>query len=447
MSLKDILKEKDNLILTQNLDSLHSYDIAEHFLDLDKEEKETLINNISKEKFAEILTYLDDLDAAEVLIDLDDSSIKEIIDNLDLDDAVDIILEMDSKEQEEIISLFDEEEKEKVESLLKYEEFETGAHMSSSFVSVNINDEIKIATKKLIKEAPEAESIKTIFVIDEKHKYQGTIALKKLLTTKSPAYVKDILEHTKAANDKQDIEDTVNEIRNFGYFEMPVINNDGTLLGMITVDDALDIYHEEQVENYEKLALLPDQSIEETFTKTAFHRLPWLLILLVLTVPIALVTSGFEELLTHMVILMVFQPLILDSAGNVATQTLAVMLKLIADNKKTIKKNTKREILSGMINGFFIGLIAAILAFFMAKINTSLVDNAASELEMAMIIGLSLWLVIILAPVIAIIIPLLLKKIKIDPAVASGPLITTIVDVLALLIYLGLASLMLGGKL
>ena len=444
--LEELLKELDLKKLRDNLDEMHSYDIASAFLSLSEDDQDRLIKNITNEKLAEVISYLDNDDAAILLQELDNKKIKEVVENLEPDDAADILLELEEEHQDDILELLDEEVSEQVEALLGYDEDETGAHMTSNLITLSIEDEVKQATKKVIKEASEVESINTLFIVDEDQKYIGTISLKRLLTTKSPAYVKDLYEITPSAIDKNNIEETVNDIRDYGIYEMPVVDASGVLLGMITLDDALDVHHEKSLEDYEKLAMLPDSDIERTVIKTAFHRLPWLLILLSLTIPIAFVTSSFEALLAQMVILMVFQPLILDASGDVATQTLAVVLQLITNNSKEIKKNAAKEIVTGIMNGFFIGLIAALASFIMANINSSLVTKV-SPLEMGLIIGLSLWMSVILSSVIALTVPLVLKKAKADPAVASGPFITAIIDVLSLLIYLGLASFMVGGTL
>ncbi|MDX9691894.1 MAG: magnesium transporter, partial [Acholeplasmataceae bacterium] len=210
---------------------------------------------------------------------------------------------------------------------------------------------------------------------------------------------------------------------------------------MVTFDDALDIYQEESQEDFERLAALPE-TLDQGVVKTAFHRLPWLITLLLISIPIALVTSLFEETLALVAILIVFQPLILGSAGNVATQTLAVTLKMFSTNEKGFLNNAIKEIITGIFNGLVIGLVAFIVTIVFAYLNTSLTEN---PLLIAFVVGLSLWLTVIIAPIVAILIPLTLRTLKLDPAVASGPFITTVIDVAALFIYFGLATLFLGG--
>ena len=442
--LEELLKELDLEKLHQELEEIHAFDLAEAFSALSEADQDKLVANLSSEKLAEMMSYLEENDAAEILQELDDETIKEVVENLEPDDAADILNEMEEDEQDEILELLDKEDKEALEDLLEYEEDETGAYMTSDFISLSLDDEVKIATKKVIKEAPDVESINTLFVVDSNDLYVGTISLKRLLTSKSPTSIRDLYEMTPAALDKSNVEDTVNDIKDNGIYEMPVINANGVLLGMITLDDALDIHHEKSIEDYEKLAMLPDSDIERNIIKTAFHRLPWLAALMVLTLPIAMVTSQFQHLIAQIIILMFFQPLILDASGDVATQTLAVVLQLITNNSKHIKKNAVKEIFTGILNGLAIGIIAGIASFIFALIDGSL-PNGVTPLEMGLIIGGALWLSVICAAFIALIVPIILRAVKADPAVASGPFITAIIDVLSLLIYLGLAALAIGG--
>jgi magnesium transporter len=241
--------------------------------------------------------------------------------------------------------------------------------------------------------------------------------------------------------DTDPITDTIFKIRNYAIYEIPVVNHQQELLGMVTLDDALDIYEEEAQEDFEKLSALPE-TIEQNTFKTAMHRIPWLLMLLVISIPISLVTSLFEEVLTTVAILIIFQPLISGSAGNVATQTLAVTLKMFAKNEQGVLKNSYREIFTGMINGFVIGLVAFLVTYVFTSMNQQLTDI---PLKIAFVVGLSLWLTVLIAPIIAVLVPITLKKLKLDPAVASGPFITTLIDISAISLYFGLATILLGG--
>lgn len=437
--LKELILNNDKKILKEYLDDIHAHDLSELFVELTPEERQKVYTLINNEKLAEVVSYMEADDAAEILVEFDLEKQKELVEMMEPDDAADIIQELEDEEQEELISILGEESD--IVQLISYDEDETGSAMTSLFVVITPEMDVKQATKKVIKEAADVESINTIFVTDENHHYLGAVPLKKLLKAKTPLAVSEIIEEHPYAFDKDPIEETVQKIRNYATYEMPIVNENMELLGMLTLDDALDIYQEEAQEDFEKLAGLPETIEDSTAIRTALHRLPWLLTLVVISVPIALVTHAFEEVLATVALLIIFQPLILDSAGNVATQTLAVTLKMFATNEKGLLKNSYREILTGMMNGFAIGLVAFIMTIVFAQLNSSLAQN---PLQIAFVVGLSLWLTLIIAPIVAILIPLTIRALKFDPAAASGPFITTVIDVAALFIYFGLAGLMLG---
>jgi magnesium transporter len=440
--LKQLINEGNRDVLKLFLEDIHAFDLSELFVDLSDEEKQVVYEFLDPEKLAELVSYLDVEDAAEVLADFDIKQQIELVEMMEPDDAADIILELEDDEQKELLDALGTESD--IVSLIRYEDDETGSAMTNLMVVLNPDMDVKPATKKVIIEASEVESINTLFVVDNQEIFLGIVPLKKLLKTKTPCDVKSITEESPFVYDTDPIEKTIQAIRNYAIYEMPVVNQDKKLIGMITLDDALDIYEEEAQEDFEKLAGLPETEPDLSPVKTALHRLPWLLSLLALSIPIAMVSSFFEETLAMVAILIVFQPLILDSAGNVATQTLAVTLKMFASHETGFWKNALREILTGMMNGFVIGLIAFAMTYILSIVNPSLTSNA---ILMSFIVGMSLWLTVILAPIVAIVIPATLKALKFDPAVASGPFITTLIDVGALVIYFGLATLLLGGML
>lgn len=437
--LKDLLMHRTKKELKTTIEDIHAHDLAQEFLTLDEQEKERFLLLIADQKLAEMVSYLETDDAALVLSEFDLIKQKTLVEMMEPDDAVDIILEMTSDEQESLLETLDDDSD--VLQLIEYDEDETGSAMTNAIIKITPDMDVKKATKKVIAEAPEVESVQTIFVVDQDNKYVGIVKLKTLLKTKSPCLVSTLINEYPFAYDKDQLTKSIQAIKNYAIYEIPVLSQTHELLGMLTLDDALDIYQEEAQEDFEKLSALPETLDLPSF-KTALHRLPWLITLLFMFIPLLLVTSLYEEILSTIAILMFFQPLILGMAGNVATQTLAVTLKMLSTEEKGMVKNSFREILTGMINGFVIGLIAFGVTFLIASLNTSF---AASPLILASVVGLSLWLTVMIAPVTAILIPISLKLFKADPAAASGPFITTIIDVAALLIYFGLATLFLGG--
>ncbi|TVP84762.1 MAG: magnesium transporter [Acholeplasmataceae bacterium] len=439
--LKDMLHSASNRMIKAYLEDAHAHDLADEFIGLDPSEREKVYRLISNQKLAELVSYLEAEEAADILAEFDLEKQKTLVEMMEPDDAADIIQELEDDEQESLIAILGETAD--VVQLISYDEDETGSAMTNLVVVLHPEMDVKQATKKVIKEAPDVETINTLFVTDAAHRFLGVVQLKDLLKAKTPCQIETLIQQHPFVYDTDLITQSLEAIRNYNIYEMPVCNEDNQLVGMITMDDALDIYQEEAQEDFERLAGLPE-TIEGPAVKTALHRLPWLITLLALSIPIALVTSLFEEVLAAVVILIVFQPLILDSAGNVATQTLAVTLKMMATNEKGLIKNSYREIITGMINGLVIGAIAFGMTYVFATLNTSLAMTT-DAITISFVVGFSLWMTVLVSPVVAILIPITIRLLRFDPAVASGPFITTLVDIAALFIYFGLATLMLGG--
>jgi len=437
--LKEMIENESKQIIKEYLKDVHAHDLAELFNELSDEEKEKVYSLLTDEKLAELVSYMETEDAAEVLLDFDIDKQKQIVEMMEPDDAVDIIQELESDEQEELLAALGESSD--VAQLIIYDEDETGSAMTNLVVVLTPDMEVKQATKKVIQDAVDVETINTLFIVDENQIFIGIVPLRKLIKSKTPCLISELVEQSPFVKDTDSITQTLEAISNYGIFEMPVCDENNKLLGMITLDDALDIYEEEAQEDFERLSGLPE-TVERNPFKTALHRVPWLLLLLAISVPIAMVTSHYGSVIAAAAILVIFQPLISGSAGNVATQTLAVTLKMFSTNEKGFLKNSIREILTGMLNGLVIGFIAFGTTYAFASLNPSL---AIEPMKIAFVVGISLWLTIFVAPIIAITIPSILRILKIDPAVASGPFITTLIDLTALSIYFGLATFVFGG--
>jgi|SRR5690554_6252866 len=421
------------------LEDMHSFDIVSMFDTLEAHEIERIKNILSTEQFADVLSYLEPEDAA---IMLQTQSLEEqvlVVQNLEPDDAADIINEYGRNEKNELINELDKAEP--VVQLMDYKAETAGSYMNNDILMVDGAMDVKSTTKALIKSADDLKSVKTVFVVDSLGKYLGQINLKALIRAKAPRIALDILESEPILNVYDNVDTIVKHIKHYGAYDIGVVDDNQKLLGAITTDDLLDIYRDEAVEDIEKLSFLPDTDIKTGFIKGAFKRLPWLLILMIISIPLALITSNYEEILASVVILALFQPLLLDSGGNVASQTLAVTLVGLTYKEGVTLKDGLKETLSGVISGFVMAVMAFIAAYILSDI--LLVD---SPLLVAIVVSLSLWLTVIISPIIGFIIPMFFSKLKFDPATASGPFITTLIDILCLVIYFGLATFILGGQ-
>jgi len=431
--MKAIIKQKDKKALLKHLEKMHPYDIVEAIKELDEEEKNLFYSLIPEEEIGRIIAFMEPEEAADVIDDFEFGVQKNIMDTLELDDAADIIVHLDNEE------LLDALENEKhISQVLNYDEDEVGAHMSDSFISLNLGMDIKTATKKVIKEAGDVDNLNHIFVVDEENKFKGSIILRDLIKTKAPSYIDDITKLSPYALDTDDIEEAVHKMKNYGLYEMAVLNKKFELIGVLTIDDAIEIYHEESLDDFEKLSALPDTKTKG-LVKSAAKRLPWLILLLILSMPIAIATSSFEEVITSVAILALFQPLILDTGGDVASQTLAVTLRLLTKDSKKALQNGTKEILAGLINGIILGIVAGAVSYVISK-----VIGVQQPLNVSLVVFISLSLIVLIGPIFGLFIPIALDKINIDPAIASSPFISTLIDITSVIIYFGFATLLLG---
>lgn len=437
--IKELLENKVNKEeIIQFLSNYHAYDISKMIEELSNEERDFVLTLLDQEMLAEVISYLNPEERLEVFSNFSLEQQVALVEELEPDDAADIINELEVEDKNELIAKLDKDEE--VLALINYEEDEAGSYMTNQFVIVNIEDDVKTATKKLISRAHEVDNIQTIFAVDDEGIYKGQVSLKKLIKSKYPKTMKEILEVEPTFFVFDHVDNLVRHLKHYGGYDIGVVDTHQKLIGMISQDDILDIYLDEAQEDYEKLAALPDTSENKNAFKSALHRLPWLIILLAVSIPSAFITSNFTGILSAFVILAFFQPLILDAGGDVASQTLAVTLIEMTKKDAKVISNGIKEILTGVISGFVMGLIA-----FLVTIVFSFFLKFDHQLLIALSVGLSLWLTVITGPFLGFLIPFIIDKLKFDPAVASGPFITNLIDISSNIIYFGIATLILGG--
>lgn len=436
--LYELIENKQYKKAYQKLMEHHPHDQAILLMGYSDEVRTILLNYFTDTELSEILSYLDPEDGALIISELELNRQKDVIQEMDIDDAVDVIDELNKESQEAILNVL--EEQYTFEKLLNYEEYQAGSIMTPNYVSVEAGVDVKVAMRELINQAPTVESVSTIFIVDRR-KYLGTVNLNKLIKTKSPALIDDLITEAPHIYDTDDISMSIHQMREYGLYEVAVLNSYDVLIGIITLDDAIERYEDEFTKDFANLSALTEYQDEENIFKASIHRLPWLLILLLASIPIAMSSAMFEEVIVAVSILALFQPLILDASGDVATQTLAVTLRKINQTDGASLKDGFTEVITGTINGVILGFAAGIITFVMAH----MLNMNHFAFELSIVVGLSLLLTVIIGPILGFLVPVILNKIKLDPAVASGPFITTLVDILSLLIYFGLATLLLGG--
>lgn len=421
------------------LKSLHGYDIAELYNSLEPLQQKELFETITIEEKATLITYLELEQAGDLIKALDPILITKIFKYLEPDDLVDIFNEVDEDIAQLWVSYLDKETMEDFHSLKDYEENEAGSIMSTNIITLTTEMEVKEAMRILIKEAPNVETIQTLFVIDRYNSFLGVVPLKKLIKAKSPMTIENLYEPSLFVFDEDDVDEVSMLIQEEGIYQMPVISNKQELLGMITLDDAIDVYETEALEDVRKLSALNEPE-NAGVLRSAFSRLPWLFILLIMTLPIAVIMNRFDDVIAVYTILIMFQPLILDVSGNLGTQSLStslIVMNLDLDIK--YQKHFKNEIISSIYIGLTMGVLGFIFSYVFSLVNPAITYNG---LVFSTVIGITLFSSLVISTLFATLLPKLLERLNFDPANASGPLITTIVDITSILVYLSLATLL-----
>lgn len=433
----------------EELENYHDSDIADVVPFLSEEERSYLYQILGKQSTSDVFTYLENVE--EYIDELDSEEAAELIELMDADDALDVLEELDEEDKQEIVELMEDEAVEDIKLIEAYEEDQIGSKMTTNYIVIPVNLTIKQAMRHVINEAPENDNINTIYVIDEQGKYYGLIDLKDLIVARSGDELESIIKTSyPTLLDTALVSDCINELKEYALDMIPVLDKDNVLIGVITSSDIVEVVDEELSEDYAKLAGLTDEEeFDESVFKSLGKRLPWLILLLVLGLGVSLIVSSFEAVIATIPMVVFFQSTILAMAGNVGTQSLAVTIQNLNDNElegKTVLKQIFKEVRIGFMNGLSIGIISfgMVLLFLVIKNEpiTGDVFLISDALYLSFSVLFSLVLALTFASLVGSAIPLILKKIKIDPAVASGPLITTVNDVIAVVTYYGFCLLL-----
>ncbi len=437
--LKEAIIHRNVSDVSAIIAEMEAVDIAEFFEALDTEGQTFVYDLMTNEQSAEMLLEIDEDKRRKFLNTLSSKEIAdEIINEIDSDDAADIIAEMPEHKQDEIIQhLDDEEHAQNIVDLLRYDEDTAGGLMATELVKVNQNLSIISAVKEMRKQAEEMDEVYSIYVVDNSDKLLGTLSLKKLLTTSSSTRVSDVFNSkVRSVKDSEEAEEVARQMQKYDLFEVPVVDSLGKLVGRITIDDVMDFIKEESEKDYQ-LASGISSDIDNTdniFNMTK-ARLPWLFIGMVGGLIGSRVLQGNQSALQNVPALMFFVPLIAATAGNIGVQASAIIVQGLAND--TLGKDTFKTLAKEISVSAASGLILSLLIFgFNLLINHH-------DFTISMTISLSLLAVILVAAVIGTIVPIILDKNKIDPAIATGPFITTSNDILGVLIYFSIARMML----
>ncbi len=443
-NLQKYIAQKNNARIVQLLDGLHAADLAEILDELDFEQALYVIRLLDSDITADIIAELDDDLKEKILESLSAKEIAEEVEELETDDAADIIAELPEDKKVEVISHIDDKEHAKdIVELLRYDEDTAGGLMGKEFIKVNENWNVLRAVADMRKQAEEMEKVHTIYVVDDEDHLKGRLSLKKLLTTSTKTPIKDVYNnniHFVNVNDSAD--EVARIMQKYDLFVIPVVDEIGRLVGQITIDDVVDYIKEEAEKDYQMAAgISEDVEADDSVFQLMKARLPWLIVALIGGFASVIVLSGFGNAMNQYGTLFFFTPLIAATAGNVGVQSSAIVVQGLANGTLTgsVWKRLIKEVSLSLMNGIILAIILLLIGkFLLGHILTGF------DLKMAITVAISLVSVIIMASLIGTFIPLFLHKRGIDPAVATGPFITTSNDIFGIYIFFTIAKLILG---
>jgi len=425
----------DDADLEAVLKEYHASEIAILFEKLPQEAKERIINLLPTDIASEVLSEMtEESHPEELLLNMHPEKRSEIVEELDYDDATDIISQLDEEEQHEILSDIDQEDASSIRALLKYDEDTAGGLMNSEIIKVNINLDKKGALDEIIRQSEEMEEFYTIYVVDDADILQGILSIKSIIKARADARVRDLVEtdfvYVKAELDQEDVAGLISQ---YNLTTIPVVDDNMKLLGRVTVDDIIDVMEQESTEDILKISgVSEDEELSGNWKEAVKSRLPWLIINLGTAFLAASVIRHFSSVEEKLPVIVAYLSIIGGMGGNAATQALAVTVRRISLTDLSDRQaytTVFKEFLVGLINGAFNGLIVLIFACFYDQ-----------NPMLGVVLFLAMTGNLVVAGLTGAGIPLILKRVGIDPAVASSIIITTFTDCIGFLLPLWLAS-------
>jgi len=458
LEIIDIVKKAINnpeINLDEELKHYHEKDIADAYLELNKEEQDYFRDHIDEQLLSDIFAYFAD-ENIEAIEELPTEEIADIVELMDADDAKDILDELDDEKQDEVLDLMEGEIKEDLRLINSFNDDEIGSIMTTNYIDILNTLSIKDAMRRVIKMAKENDNVKTLIAVNRANEYLGTIDLKDLIKARAKDDLESIIrQNTPYLLGNDLIDDSIEKIIDYNMDIIPVIDENKHLLGVITSSDVVELVDDTLSEDYAKLAgLSSEDDLDESLFSSIKKRFPWLLILLALSIGVSCLISCFDHVVAVIATVMFFQSLVLDMAGNVGTQSLAVTVRVIS-NSEIAKKEERKLIFKEIRVGFLNGLILSVVSF-ITVMGFLCLKNAISPFEIIKGNGfrmedclkicgttsLALIAAMTLSSLFGTVVPIILRKMKIDPAAASGPFITTLNDCIGVICYYGLALLM-----
>lgn len=420
----------------------HENDIAAALDSMSISERQRLYRLLNIDELSDIFEYVDEDNIPTYFKELDIKKKAAVVSEMDADKAVFVLQHLDKKTRDDLIELIGNDARRDIALISSFDDDQIGSKMTTNFVLIHSTLTIKQAMRELVNQAAENDNISTIYVEDENDVFCGAISLNELIIARADMPLSDLIVTSYPfVYAKEDIDDCIEWIKDYSEDSIPALDENNRLLGVITAQDIVKVVDDEMGEDYAMLAgLTSEEDLHEPLKQSIRKRLPWLIILLGLGLVVSSVVGMFETVVAQLTIVMCFQSLILDMAGNVGTQSLAVTIRVLMDEDLTARQKfglVFKEGRVGLINGLILGVLS--LVCIGSYIHFFKGESIPFSFSISLCIGAALMLAMLISSLVGTLIPMFFKKIHVDPAVASGPLITTVNDLVAVVTYYGLA--------
>ena len=441
-TIQSLIKEKKYFEIRKDLNDLNTVEVSELLNQFESSELMMIFRLLSKDRAADVFSYLDTEHQEMIINTMTDVETKNIFDELYFDDIVDIIEEMPSNVVKKILKNTDAKDRHMINQLLKYPDNSAGSIMTTEYVDLKKDMKVSQAIKVIRDTVEEKENIYTCYVISEDRKLEGVVSLKELITSEDDIVIENIMNRNFVSVHTNDDQEMVADIiKKYDLIVLPVVDIENRLLGIITIDDVMDVIDKEATEDFHKMAGI--SPVEESYLKTnaftmARQRIMWLIVLMISATFTGRIIKSYEDVLQSVVILASFIPMLMDTGGNAGAQSSTIVVRALALGDVTIKDTFKI-----LRKEFFISFIVALV---LAAINyLRLITLTKTSLDVALTVSVTLIFVVIISKIIGASLPVVAKVLKLDPAIMAGPLITTILDALTLTIYFKFASIFLSN--
>ena len=434
--VEKLLEEKKYNVLKEKLKMVNSADIPTILEDLDKENVVKLFRILPKEQAGEAFSYMEPYMKEKLIQDFTDTELKGIINELFMDDTVDLIEEMPSNVVKKILKVVNAKDRKIINELLQYPEDSAGSIMTTEFIDLKETMTVEQALQRIRDIGIDSETIYNCYVLNKNRVLLGIIDIKEILISKKEQVIKELMTtNVISVNTLEDQEDVAKLFDKYDMYAIPVVDTENRLVGIITVDDAINVLQEEASEDFEKMAAM-SPSEKGYFETSVFHhaknRIVWLLVLMLSSAITGGIITNYEQAFAAVPLLVAFIPMIMGTGGNCGSQSSTLIIRGLATDEIELK-----DIFKALWKEFRVSIIVGIT---LAIVNGIRIMIQYNDIQLAIVIGLTLIATVALSKALGCLLPMLAKKLKLDPAIMATPLITTLVDIFSILVYFQIAT-------